>query len=400
MNFGYLDDLIHSGQKEIALGCDIVLGDDEALYETGIDLDVDDIVVDGNNHVIDGKARAVFFNVSASNVTLKNIIFKDSFSENGAAIFVDEADVLMENIEIRNAVSKNNGAGIFNNNGKLKIGDSSFIGNCAMRGAAIYSNGGEIEISSSCFKDNVAFRNGGAVRVAHSDLKIDGCDFIANKSTSGGAVHNFFSKLEIIESKFIANLVESDGGAIYNYYDRYDVSTKIRDSLFRDNLAQNLGGAVRLNWGEISLSGCDLEENKAERGGAAYVSWGFFAIESSRLDGNYARDGGGAIFAESGLRVIDSSISHNCADSVWGSGGGAIYNGSFADISDSILSHNSVKGYGGAIYNGGYKAKLKIRDSEINENMAEDGGPIFNMLMGEVELDGCTFRDNEPENGF
>lgn len=61
-NFKYLDDLIHSGAKEIVLDSDIVLGDgEESEYEDGIRLDVDDLIIDGNGHGIDARGKARIF---------------------------------------------------------------------------------------------------------------------------------------------------------------------------------------------------------------------------------------------------------------------------------------------------------------------------------------------------
>ena len=46
-NFKYLDNLIHSGIKEIVLDTDIVLGDNEKSgYKDGIKLDLDDLAID------------------------------------------------------------------------------------------------------------------------------------------------------------------------------------------------------------------------------------------------------------------------------------------------------------------------------------------------------------------
>ena len=61
-NFKYLDDLIHSGVKEIVLDSDIVLSDsEESEYEGGIKLDVDDLTIDGNGHTIDAQGKARIF---------------------------------------------------------------------------------------------------------------------------------------------------------------------------------------------------------------------------------------------------------------------------------------------------------------------------------------------------
>ncbi len=46
-NFKYLDNLIHSGIKEIVLDTDIVLGvNEKSGYKDGIKLDLDDLAID------------------------------------------------------------------------------------------------------------------------------------------------------------------------------------------------------------------------------------------------------------------------------------------------------------------------------------------------------------------
>ena len=61
-NFRYLDELIHSGVKEIVLDSDIVLCDDEeSQYLNEIKLDVDDLTIDGNGHAIDAQGLTRIF---------------------------------------------------------------------------------------------------------------------------------------------------------------------------------------------------------------------------------------------------------------------------------------------------------------------------------------------------
>ena len=76
-NFQYLDELIHSSAKEIVLDSDIVLGsDEESKYNDGIKLDVDDLTIDGNGHVIDAKEWPCRLKNHAKNITFRNIYFK------------------------------------------------------------------------------------------------------------------------------------------------------------------------------------------------------------------------------------------------------------------------------------------------------------------------------------
>ena len=86
-NFKCLDNLIHSGVKEIVLDSDIVLGDDEKYkYLNGIKLDVNDLAIDGNGHAIDARGLTRIFYCTGKNVTIKNMILKNGFSEDGGAI--------------------------------------------------------------------------------------------------------------------------------------------------------------------------------------------------------------------------------------------------------------------------------------------------------------------------
>ena len=82
MNFKEFEELINSGQKEITLNEDVILaeGEDE-IYLDVIEINTEGLVIDGKNHTINGKNKASILYVEAPNVTLKNIIFKNGFSE-------------------------------------------------------------------------------------------------------------------------------------------------------------------------------------------------------------------------------------------------------------------------------------------------------------------------------
>ena len=74
-NFKYLDDLIHSGVKEIVLDSDIELDptNERREYLNGIKLDVDDLTIDGNGYAIDAlKSARIFY---CTGKMFLNIIF-------------------------------------------------------------------------------------------------------------------------------------------------------------------------------------------------------------------------------------------------------------------------------------------------------------------------------------
>ena len=65
-NFKYLNDLIHSGIKEIVLDSDIILDNNESsdsIY--AVKLDVNGLVLDGNGYAIDGNNNSCMYYVLA-----------------------------------------------------------------------------------------------------------------------------------------------------------------------------------------------------------------------------------------------------------------------------------------------------------------------------------------------
>ena len=78
-DFGYLDKLIHkSTADEIVLKENICLESYEMeFYEGGIELDIDNLIINGNGKIIDGSNASRIFIVIGKNITLKNIIFKN-----------------------------------------------------------------------------------------------------------------------------------------------------------------------------------------------------------------------------------------------------------------------------------------------------------------------------------
>ena len=73
-SFEYLDDLIHSGKKRIVLDFDIKGG---KRPNDGIKLDVDNIVIEGNGHIIDAESLSRIFEVTGSNIVVKALTLKN-----------------------------------------------------------------------------------------------------------------------------------------------------------------------------------------------------------------------------------------------------------------------------------------------------------------------------------
>ena len=125
-NFRYLDELIHSGVKEIVLDSDIVLDpDEESQYLNGIKLDADDLAIDGNGHAIDAQGLTRIFYCTGKNIIIKNIILKNGFTiENGGAIN-NEGELTITESTLTENTTKNGDGGAINNEGELTITEST-----------------------------------------------------------------------------------------------------------------------------------------------------------------------------------------------------------------------------------------------------------------------------------
>ncbi len=369
-SFRYLDYLIRSGNKNIVLDTNIVLKPGEELkYKNGIDVDVEDIVIDGKNHIIDACNKTRIFNITAKNVTIKNFLLREGFSQDGGAIQISNANVLIENVMFLRCNAKNNGAGIYIHKGKLKMRECSFLKNKSRRGAALYSDDSLVSIDKSRFRFNIGFTNGGAIRKNAGDMKISNCLFSHNKSRYAGAVFSYMGKMQLEKSDFHNNLVVFDGGAIRSYR------------------------------GDSDISGCKFLSNRAFLGGALSIISGKNRVESSEFRNNVATNSGGAIGCDSYLEIIDCDLSYN---RVLGLGrGGAIYNIDRIQIVDSILSHNTAC-FGGAIYNSSLsRPSFKIKDCELSFNTAHDiAGAIFGSIGRAPEIENCIFNANFSKDDF
>lgn len=230
MNFKEFDNLIHNGVNEIVLDSDIVRDDSEhSDYYFGIKLDSDNLVIDGQGHMIDARKDHIF-KVSARNITLKNISFKRAKIE-----IVKGANLTIHDCSFdSNAHEKITVGGMIRNGGEVKISNSAFR-NADLHfddtiGGAIY-NCGNLSVENSIFESNSAHSSGGAI---HNDktMKIIGCVFNSNKSYSGGAIFNS-GELIINDSAFKGN--SGDGGAIWN-----EGIYKSENCTFKDNMPDDV----------------------------------------------------------------------------------------------------------------------------------------------------------------
>lgn len=377
-NFKDFDNLIHSGEKRIVLDSNYLLAFGEASeYGEGIELDVDGLVIDANNHSISARKKTRIFNITGKGITIRNLLLKDGLREDkGGAIYNSgEASLI-------GCVVKDN-----------RLHTYKFI-DCY--GGAIYNCAeAQMDLIRCELFDNHSKDYGGAIQNC-GKMNIEFSSLHNNKviKGGGGAIRNG-GDLTVTRSNLSRNEGRY-GGAIYTV-DFLDISR----SVLNDNRSR-MGAAIFNSWGDADVSGCVFSSNASydlyQVGGAVYTGDGttFNIIKSKFLHNRATRGSGGAIaMREAKVAIADSTFEDNEAET----GGGAVSNYSARlQILDCIFAGNVAGSYGGAIIN--YpETDLHISGSLLDGNTAEErGGAIYS--REDFKVDECIFKDNSPDDVF
>lgn len=248
-DFGYLDKQIRKS-NEIILNENITFENYERdFYEGGIELEKDNLTIDGRGKSIDARHLSRIFIISADNVTLKNIIFKNGSSHknyanppnsNGGTVKVNNVKGLkIENCIFTDNISDENGGAIYNR-GEMAIADSTLKGNFAKRLGGAICNRGSLIMTSSTLKENNA-DNGGGIHNLKGMLDIEKSEFTKNQALRlGGGIYNCKGILMIENSTITQNTAQWMGsGAIFDYFEK---SSRVFNCTIRDNVPDYLGG--------------------------------------------------------------------------------------------------------------------------------------------------------------
>eukprot|EP01046_Picozoa_sp_COSAG06_P023440 COSAG06_NODE_1862_length_8199_cov_7.440741_2_plen_2345_part_00 len=201
----------------------------------------------------------------------------------------------------------------------------------------------------------------------------------------GGALYMGGGELSVTGSSFVGNTANAvnalaEGGAIY--VDGGALS--VTGSSFVGNAA-NAVVDWDLDW--------DVDEDEVMAyGGAIYVNGGALNVTGSSFVGNTADYGGAILMSGGELSVTGSSFVGNTADSQ----GGAIYvEGGALSVTGSSFVGNTAFEWGGAIYMDG--GELSVTGSSFVENTAVEGGAIL-VDGGALSVTGSSFVGNTADS--
>ena len=337
---------------------------------------------------------------------------------------------------------------------ELSISDSTFSKNGGLYGAGIFIEGSKFTITSCVFDSNTASgkgnmtpndNNGAAIEVTNTDKSITGTisksTFTNNKAQYGGAIDICAGTIKIINSKFINNSADVEGGAIDINTLNGNPKVTISSSKFINNSAP-LGGAI-LNIKDLTVKGSTFINNTpntifnwAGAGGNLNLNIRTFTdlqnaiglvtgtltlnqnvamtakeaanfVNGVVINKNIAIDGKGHTIDAKNLGRIFSigegfTVTLTNATLINGKAdkGGAIYNDGSLTLSDVKLSDNAADSYGGAVFNNGHLVVgNSVFDSNdiVNRGSASvdyGGAAIYNWYDGVLTVSGSNFTNN------
>ena len=149
------------------------------IYSKGILISGDNIVIDGNGHVIDGAHQTAIFNLNGDNITIKNLTIINGY---------DSSLEKFQNENVKNYNYRYSPVVVHGDN--CKFFDCRFINNTGVNGGALSIDGNNAVLNNCEFINNTALGVGGAIYMLGSNSYIAYTNFTGSLSVlSGEAIY-------------------------------------------------------------------------------------------------------------------------------------------------------------------------------------------------------------------
>lgn len=228
--------------------------------------------------------------------------------------------------------------------------------------------GSRLTLKNITVSNGFSNSDGGAIYNAGT-LVLSGTRFLNNRATASGGAIVSYGPLTISSSEFGFNR-GANGGALYPRFG--NAVTTISNSRLHHNQTTSAtdgwGGAI-LAWdgAKVTMTGGQIDHNKATYGGAIYVRGATTALKLNNVlvAANITIGDGGGIYNHLGTaELLGVTLQGNKAGSRFG---GAIYTAGFVLLTNSTLSSNSARsGAGIYTYDGGRATLLNATVAKNN----------------------------------
>ena len=340
-------------------------------FSIGIRIEKDNLVINGNNHIIDAKGQSRIFNVTGSNIIINNLILKNA---NDSAI-LDYGSLKTDNVTFTNCRSNEGGAVYVSKAEYVSVNDIFSDNSNSHKGAAIYTTSSDVTVYNVLFENNNM--NWSSIYGVNSTLIIDQVTFANSTSRYATALYNEKSNVTIRNTRFVNLIANTTAGAIA-FKDENNVT--IQDCEFINVSSARNGGAIFT----------DIAAMKDNKKGYVIVNNTLFENCSSEFGGAYLQLGGS-------LEIINAEFINNFANY----NGGAVYLSNVIDLAivNTLFKNNAVnttdddyKTYGGALFVDDSNADF-ISNCLFTDNQAIKGGALY-LYDSRYQIDKLEFNGN------
>ena len=434
-SFKDLNDSIVSTTKEVNLTKDYKFDkNSDYNFSRGIRIDNKNLIINGNYHVIDALNMTRIFNINSSNVTINNLILKNS---NISSLMVNNSNIITNNVTFINEIDNDNAAAVisytsnytsFNDkyidnnfvryrsgasivlvsNSKLTLTNGTFKNKHHISKALISASESNVKVFNTTFT-NISSQYSPALYLEKSGGYIKNTQFTnlkANITAGAIGIRNLDDQIIFDNCTFYNVSSRNNGGAIFaDIADNDDGEVTIVNSLF-DSCSSEIGGAYVQLEGLLTINNTQFKSNVAElSGGAVYTSYANVTILNSSFKDNKALveiedyyDGGALFIDKSEELIINNSLFINnhaskaeailiydsCYSIMNSYFDGNIY--TFFDEEDSKLKNNVFKGKKNVINEKDYQYVYEGKGAEI---------PLDPIILDEKLVNASYFNLND-----
>ncbi|MBQ7928657.1 MAG: hypothetical protein IJ287_07975 [Methanobrevibacter sp.] len=365
--------------------------DNDYIYQNDSDLTNGIVIdraltIDGQGHSIDATQFGRIFNISADNVVLKNIVFKNAYVDDcGGAIYSNAL-----NLTVLNCTFDNNfayyGSALYSKNGGIDLNDCNFIDNMGVQGT-VYSVDGKVNVVSSIFEDNYAMLYAGGIYVSNGDFTISDSVFKNNSAFFSGALYVNNAILSMLDCSMENNSALHHGAIYLN-----NSFATISDSRFKRNSIKDYyfyarGSSIHSDISDLNVMNCNFTDNYAYTGGSVSSLKGNLTMENCNFLNDYSYVDHGVLYlTDSVASVIKSNFLNGRSISQ----SAAIY----SDKSDLKIVDCNLKNYtaeyGSAVYS--FSSKIHAVNCNFENTKALSEGTIYSN-NDYLIFEGCSFKN-------
>ena len=351
------------------------------LYvQNGCSVTIHNCIFSGSDSLTNELCNGGVFSVSSSILIIQQSFLLNNRANFGGVIYAQQANITISDTAITDSLAVFGGTMYTQLAVTLTISNSSFSNCIAREGAVIHASETIIIINNgSWFIGNCAVKRGGIMHISAATLNISDSEFVINAASAevsyGGVIYVTGSTISVCNSNFDENSVGGNGGVI----DASDCIININGSNFLRNRAGNHGGVITVS-------------------GNAHVSVG-----QSKFNNNTANNAGGVIKTglvniELTIIIHNSEFSKNKAN--YSGGVFSLQRNGYISICCSDFTGNeAVMNSGGVLM--AIHATVVIANSSnfMRNKAAQQGGVLYIVLQTNVSVTGSTFLDNKAKSG-